>query len=151
MVSFITTRQARTGELICRAPERDPMGLDELDEDWVVWSEESQKVVLAYRPDVFDTHAFPPACLPTIYLTKGKRRRRPGDRTRPDDPWYVTLYLEPDVDRDADRYRSREAAVEGAVTLAQRFAEGEIDYRDLYQIPRHDYFERLDELTGRDP
>jgi hypothetical protein len=126
------------------------MGLDELADDWVVWNEGTRKVVLAYRPDVFDTQAFPPACLPTIYLTKGKRRRRPGDRTRPDDPWYVTLYLEPDVDRDADRFDSREAAVDGAVALARQFADGEIDYRGLYQVPRPAYFERLDELTGRD-
>lgn len=124
------------------------MGLDAVD-DWVVWADGREKAVLAYRPDVFDGDAFPAPCMPTIYLTKGRLRRQPGRQTRPDDPWYVTLYLEPDVDRDADRYESREAAEEGATDLAERFARGDVDYRSLYQVPRPEYFEKLDELTGR--
>jgi hypothetical protein len=126
------------------------MGFDSLPEAWVVWTDESQRSVLTYRPDVFDTQAFPAPCLPTIYLTKGKRRRRPGDQTRPTDPWYVTLYLEPEIERPAEQFDSREAAVEGACALARRFADGEIDYRALYQVPRPEYFEKLDELTGRE-
>jgi hypothetical protein len=34
------------------------------------------------------------------------------------------------------------------VDLATRFAEGDVDYRALYQVPREDYFARLDDLTG---
>lgn len=126
------------------------MGFDALEGGWTVWSDEREKSVLAYRPDVFDGQAFPAPCMPTIYLTKGQRRRRPGRNVRPGDAWYVTLYLEPEVSREAERYDSREAAVEGAVDLAARFDAGDVAYRDLYQVPRPDYLRRLDELTGRD-
>lgn len=126
------------------------MAFEGLVDDWVVWSDEREKAVLAYRPDVFDGGEFPAPCLPTIYLTKGRRSRHPGDPTRPSDPWVVTLYLEPDVDRSPDQYDSREEAEAGAVDLAGRFARGEIDYRAMYQVPREDYFRRLDELTGRE-
>ncbi len=125
----------------------------DLPDGWVVWSDEDDgRSVLAYRPDVFDADDFPAPCLPTLYLTQGKRSRRPGvnpgDRVL-DENWYVTLYLEPDVSREADRFSSREKALERAVSLARQFDDGEIDYRDLYQVPRERYFERLDELTGR--
>ncbi|NHN65066.1 hypothetical protein G9463_17405 [Haloarcula sp. JP-Z28] len=119
------------------------MDLSGLPDDWTVWNETDEKLILAYRPDVFDSEQFPAPCLPTIYLTRGKRTRRPGaDRTG--ESWYVTFYLEPEVERDADS-----AAVEGAVALATRFADGELDYRSLYQVPREAYLAKLDDLTGR--
>ena len=125
------------------------MSLDDLPAGWRRWSDEATKVVLVYRPDVFDTEDLPAPCLPTIYLTKGKRGRRPGrDRPAADDDWYVTLYLEPDVSRPPESYESREAAVAGAVDLAGAFADGAVDYRELYQLPRDDYLARLDDLTG---
>ena len=124
---------------------------DALPAGWTVWNESEHRCVLVYRPDVFDTHDYPAPCLPTIYLTHGRRSRRPGtDRSTVGDSWYVTLYLEPDVDRDADRFAAREAAVAGAIDLAERFATGAIDYRGLYQVPRKEYFAKLDELTGRE-
>jgi len=124
------------------------MDLSSLSEHWTVWSQTEAKLILAYRPDVFDSEQFPAPCLPTIYLTRGQRTRRPGaDRTGED--WYVTLYLEPEVDRTADSYTEREAAVEGAVDIANRFAAGELAYRSLYQLPREAYLDELDELTGR--
>jgi hypothetical protein len=121
-------------------------------EGWVVWNEEpDDRLILAYRPDVFDSEDFPAECLPTLYLTRGRRdARRPGASPAPDADWHVTLYLEPDVDHGGDRYESRDAAVAGALDLADSFARGEVDYRDLYQVPREPYFERLDELTGRE-
>jgi len=123
------------------------MDLDGLSEDWTVWNKTETELVLAYRPDVFDSEQFPAPCLPTIYLTRGKRTRRPGaDRTGED--WYVRLYLEPDVDRDAETTPDRETAVERTVDLANRFAEGGIDYRALYQVPREEYLDELDSLTG---
>lgn len=125
------------------------MGLADVTEGWVVWAEGEEKAVLAYRPDVFDSQSFPAPCLPTIYLSKGRRRRQPGRDTRPDDPWHVTLFLEPEVDREEGRYERRETAEEAAVDLAGRFAHGEVDYRGMYQVPREAYFEKLDELTGR--
>ena len=124
---------------------------DDLPEDWVVWNDEPDgRSVLAFRPDVFDSQAFPPECLPTIYLTRGRPSRRPShaDPIESGENWYVTLYLEPDVNRSADEYEARDEAVAGAVDLARRFADGQIDYRDLYQVPRETYFEKLDELTG---
>lgn len=127
------------------------MGFDAMADGWEVWTDGAEKAVLVYRPDVFDSAAFPAPCLPTIYVTKGRRRRLPGRQTRPDDPWYVTLFLEPEVNRTADEYEDRELAEDGARTLATRFADGAIDYRGLYQVPREDYFAKLDELTGRGP
>lgn len=127
------------------------MEFEGLPAGWTVWSQESTKAVLAYRPDVFDSHEYPSPCLPTLYVTKGKRSRRPGrDVPDPDDPWYVTLYLEPDVSHDERRYDARGAAVTGAVEQCEAFVQGDIDYRGLYQVPRPDYFEKLDELTGDD-
>jgi hypothetical protein len=122
---------------------------DALPTGWTVWNESEKRCVLVYRPDVFDTHDYPAPCLPTIYLTHGRRSRRPGaERSTTGDSWHVTLYLEPDVDRDADRFEGRGAAVAAAIDLAERFAAGDIDYRELYQVPREEYFEKLDELTG---
>ncbi|GGN89956.1 MULTISPECIES: DUF5820 family protein [Haloarcula] len=124
------------------------MDLDGLADDWTVWNETEAKLILAYRPDVFDSQNFPAPCLPTIYLTRGKRTRRPG-LDRSGDDWYVTLYLEPEVDRDAESFEDRASAVDAAVDLANRFASGEVDYRSLYQVPRDDYLDELDDLTGR--
>jgi hypothetical protein len=116
---------------------------------WEVWNAEETKCILAYRPDVFDSNAFPAPCLPTIYLTKGQRGRRPGPhRPAPSDPWYVTLYLEPEVDDGGQTYDSREAAIEGVHEVAESFASGEIDVHDMYQVPREAYLEKLDELCG---
>ena len=124
------------------------MQFEELAPGWEVWSVESTTAVLVFRPDVFDTDAFPAPCVPTIYVTKGKRGRRPGrDRPSASDPWYVTLYLEPDVTGEQREFDSREMAREGAADLAAAFARGDVDYRSLYQVPRPEYFSRLDELT----
>lgn len=126
------------------------MTLGDLPEEWVLWHEEPTKLILAYRPDVFDSEAFPAPCLPTVYASKGRRDRRPGRNTPdPDDPWYVTLYLEPDVAREAESFDTREAAAAGARELAEGFHAGDLDYRALYQVPRETYLDRLDELTGR--
>ncbi|MFP8957959.1 DUF5820 family protein [Natrialbaceae archaeon A-CW3] len=120
---------------------------------WVVWSDQDDgRAVLTFRPDVFNADDYPAPCLPTIYLTHGRRTRRPGvnpgDRQANPD-WHVTLYLEPDVYlRETNRFPTREEAVECALELARRFVAGDIDYRGLYQVPRERYFERLDELTG---
>lgn len=121
-----------------------------LGDGWQVWNAEEDRVIIAYRPDVFDGSEFPAACLPTIYVTRGRRTRRPeGNRNLPPDaPWMVTLFLEPDVNRDPEPHESLEDALETAKTLTRRFAAGEVDYRGLYQVPREDYFEKLDDLTG---
>ncbi|MDS0283296.1 DUF5820 family protein [Haloarcula onubensis] len=124
------------------------MDIAALAEDWTVWNRTETELILAYRPDIFDSETFPAPCLPTIYLTRGKRTRRPGaDRTGED--WYVTLYLEPEVDWQAAVEPEREAAVEAAVDLANDFAAGEFDFRSLYQVPREAYLDELDVLTGR--
>ena len=125
------------------------MEFDSLAEGWEVWTENEERAVLVFRPDVFDGDAFPAPCMPTIYVTKGKRRRKPGRDIRPDDPWYVTLFLEPEVNADEESFEAREDAVAAACDVARRIAGGDIDYRELNQVPRETYFERLDELTGR--
>jgi hypothetical protein len=124
------------------------MTLDSLGEAWTVWNEERGRVVLAYRPDVFDGSDLPAPCMPTIYVTRGRRGRRPGGERIGED-WFVTLYLEPEVDCGTDSYDTRDSAIDAAVDLAAEFAAGRIDYRSQYQVPREAYFERLDELTDR--
>ncbi len=122
-----------------------------LGDGWTVWNAEESRAVLAYRPDVFDGSTFPAACLPTVYVARGRRTRRPeGNRNLPPDaPWLVRLRLEPEIDRQPEAYDTRSAAIEWATELTRRFADGDVDYRSLYQIPREAYLEKLDELTGR--
>ena len=127
------------------------MPFEELADGWERWNEEEYKLVLTYRPDVFNSNDFPAPCLPTIHVTKGRRDRRPGRNTPdPSDPWYVQLYLEPEVTDEEHSCADRESAREMAAELAEQFAAGDVDYRGLYQVPRPAYLDRLDELTGRE-
>ncbi|ESS05157.1 MAG: hypothetical protein A07HR67_00138 [uncultured archaeon A07HR67] len=127
------------------------MSFEPLPDGWRVWNEEpSGRVILTFRPDVFDGSALPSACLPTIYLTNGSRRSRPGAGQYATDEWHVVLFLEPEIEAVAETHETRPAAVDAAVAVAERFAAGDVDYRDAYQVPREAYFERLDELVGDD-
>lgn len=122
---------------------------DELPEGWTTWNEESQKLILTYRPDVFNSDAYPAPCLPTIHIRKGRPSRKPGRNTpAPDASWYVQLYLEPDVTGADEAYDSRDEAEAAARELAAEFADGDVDYRGLYQVPREAYLDKLDDLTG---
>jgi hypothetical protein len=122
---------------------------EDLPAGWQVWSDEHEgRSVLTYRPEVFNTKDFPAPCLPTIYVSNGSRRRRPGASQVPTDTWHVSLFLEPEIEGPVERYDSRPAAVAGAVDLAARFVAGDVDYRDLYQVPRDAYLDRLDDLVG---
>lgn len=125
--------------------------VDDPPDGWTVWSADNDgRVILAYRPDVFDSTAFPPECLPTLYLTRGRRNsRRPGPERDTAADWFVTLFLEPVVNYPEQRFEDRADAIAELHRLAEQFADGEIDYRALYQVPRESYFEKLDELTGR--
>lgn len=126
--------------------------MEELPAGWELWSDEPDRQVFVYRPDVFDSQAFPSPCLPTLYLSNGPHRyRRPEQRhERGGDAWYLTLYLEPDVVLTEERYDDRADVVSAASELARRFADGDLDYRGAYQVPRETYLDRLDELTGRE-
>ena len=118
---------------------------------WEVWNAEpGGRVVLAYRPDVFDSEAFDPACLPTLTVAPGRSPDRPPTRRDRADGWHAVLYLEPDIRvRNCDaRFDDRASAVDGAREIAGRFARGGIDYRSAYQRPREAYLDRLDDLTG---
>jgi hypothetical protein len=125
--------------------------MDEPPAGWERWSVgDDGRVVLAYRPDVFDGDAFPAACMPTLYLTRGRRNaRRPGAERDTALDWFVTLFLEPEVTVTQERFESREDALDALRTMAAAFADGAIDYRDSYQVPRDAYLDELDELTGR--
>lgn len=129
------------------------MSLDGLPEGWAVWNHvEEDRLILAYRPDVFDGSTFPPACLPTIYVREGEQDlRRAGGRPTPDTAgtWTVTLFLEPEVEAGFGTFDTWSAAVERATALAADFDGGGIDVRSLYQRPREDYLDRLERLTGR--
>lgn len=120
---------------------------------WVVWSDDGEgRAVYTYRPDVFEGESFPAPCLPTIYISTrppDQRRRRAGQSST---DWHVSLLLEPEVrvrDREAT-YSTREAAVDGAISVAEAFSNGEIDVRAVYQVPREAYLDALERLTGRD-
>lgn len=120
-----------------------------LGDGWRVWNEEPEgRTILVYRPDVFDGDRFPPACLPTVYVTNGSPRNRPGAARRETDRWQVTLFLEPEVEGESSTHGERAAAVAAATDLTRRFTDGQIDYREIYQVPRDAYFAKLDELTG---
>ncbi|MFC6724207.1 DUF5820 family protein, partial [Halobium palmae] len=126
-----------------------PVSFDSLPDGWTVWTDESDgRAILVYRPDVFDTEAFPAPCMPTLFLTDRSQKRRPEARYVVTDSWYVTLTLEPDVEGETEEYDTREAAVDGAREYARRFVDGEVDYRALYQVPRDEYLDELDELVG---
>lgn len=125
------------------------MDLPELPDGWRVWNEEPEgRIILVFRPDVFTEDVVPAACLPTIYVTNGSRRRRPGAGQYRTDEWHVVLFLEPEIEAVAETYDERGEALEAAGDVAERFAVGEIDYREQYQRPRERYFEELDRLIG---
>lgn len=129
------------------AADADPPG------GWATWNEEADgPVVLAFRPDVFDADRFPAPCLPTLLVSSGSTRRRPGrGRGRTGERWHVTLGLEPEVRVERTRHDSREAARDAAFDLAAAFDAGEVAYRDAYQVldGRRAYLDELDRLTGR--
>lgn len=123
------------------------MDLPTLPDGWQVWNAGSDgRVVLTYRPDVFDSAAFPAPCLPTIYVTEGPRDRRPAASRRGTAGWQAILYLEPEIELDRRTYTDREEALDGAVALASAFVDGEMNFRDAYQLPRESYLDKLDEL-----
>ena len=125
------------------------MSFESLPDGWRVWNEEpSGRAILVYRPDVFGSGDLPDECLPTIYLTNGARNARPGSGQYATDEWHVVLFLEPEIEAVSETHESREAGAAGAVDVAERFAAGEVDYRGAYQVPREDYFARLDEFVG---
>lgn len=123
--------------------------MEELPAGWTTWSDEGDDLILAYRPDVFDADEFPAACLPTIYVTRGRRNhRRPGpDRSVATD-WFVTLFLEPDVTLVEERFDRRSGATAFARELATDFDNGALDLRAAYQVPRESYLAKLEALTG---
>ena len=123
----------------------------DLPESWRVWNEDDTgSAILVYRPDVFDSQQYPAPCLPTIRVSQRpptERRRRAGSTH---EGWYVWLALEPEVRvKSVDAaFDTRPEAVAGAVDLAERFDGGAVDYRGAYQVPRDDYLDELDDLTG---
>nr|WP_217563526.1 DUF5820 family protein [Halalkaliarchaeum desulfuricum] len=120
-----------------------------LPDGWTVWNDGSDgRVVLTYRPDVFDSSAFPAPCLPTLYVTDGPRDSRPAAARREKRGWQVVLFLEPEIELERRAYDDCSEALEGAVSLAEQFAAGEIEFREAYQLPREAYLAKLDELVG---
>lgn len=126
--------------------------LADLPDGWTVWNDEDDgEVVVVFRPDVFDSEAFPAACLPTLRVTRGDPERRPAAERRRADDWHVTVYLEPEVTLPlSPSFPDRRAAVDGSVDVARRFAAGEFDLRGAYQVPREAYLDRLTALVGED-
>lgn len=130
------------------AADAPPLTDEALPEGWRVWTDGADgRAIVVFRPDVFDADRFPAPCLPTLYLTNGSRRARPGAGQRRTDEWHVTLFLEPEVEAESRTFDDRAAALAGVHDAAARFAAGEIDYRGAYQVPREEYLDELDELV----
>ena len=130
---------------------REPRESPEPPAGWQVWNEEpGSRLVLAFRPDVFDTEAFPAPCLPTIAVAPGRGPDQLPERRARQSGWYRALFLEPAVRIHAAdaTYDEWPDAVEGAHDIAARFVAGEIDYRGAYQQPREAYLAMLDELIA---
>ncbi|WP_158056323.1 DUF5820 family protein [Halorussus halophilus] len=128
------------------------MSDNELPEGWTVWNDESEgRRILAYRPDVFDGGQFPAPCMPTIYVAPGAPNRPPAEsEVGTPTVWRVEFFLEPDVQLTSPQtFDTRDEALDGARELADEFAAGELDFRGAYQVPREEYLDELDELTGR--
>ncbi|WP_321112968.1 DUF5820 family protein [Halorussus salinisoli] len=148
------------------APTRDSAGRDSPDDadppedgssdanlpdGWTVWNDEpGGRRILAYRPDVFDADQFPAACMPTLYVAAGAPNRPAAEAEYGTTKvWRVEFFLEPEVELvPARTYDTREDALTGARELAGEFTRGELDHRDAYQVPRDEYLDELDELTG---
>jgi hypothetical protein len=119
---------------------------------WTVWNDEPRgRRILVFHPEKFnETNDLPAPCLPTILVSNRSRAARPGASRVRTGTWHAVLTLEPEVEAVVEAFDSRAAAVAGANDIADRFADGEIDYRAAYQVPRETYFDRLDEVVGRE-
>ena len=119
---------------------------------WTVWNDEPRgRRILVFRPEVFnESNDLPAPCLPTILISNRSRAARPGASRVRTGTWHAVLTLEPEVEAVVEEFDTRAAAVEGANGIARRFAAGEVDYREVYQVPREAYFERLDEVLRRE-
>lgn len=120
---------------------------------WDLWDHEpGSRLILAYRPDIFDGSRHPPACLPTIYVREGRkdlRRAGPQPAAGSSGQWTVTLFLEPEVSTRLAACESMDDATEAAIDQATAFVNGEIDLRELYQRPREEYLSTLETMIGR--
>ena len=122
-----------------------------LPEGWRVWNEEDEgRVILVFRPDVFDSQQFPPECLPTIYVSQRPPQERLPRLDAERSDWYVALRLESEVQVKTvgSRHERRAGAIQEAVEIARAFEDGEIDFRESYQVPREEYLNALEEHTG---
>lgn len=122
-----------------------------LPKGWRVWNEEDEgRVILVFRPDVFDSQQFPPECLPTIYVSQRPPQERLPRLDAERSDWYVALRLEPEVQVQTvgSQHETRDAAIDEAVEIAESFVAGEIDFRESYQVPRDEYLDALEAYTG---
>ena len=128
------------------------MDTDAVPDGWSVWDHvEDDRLILAYRPDIFDGTQFDPACLPTLYVREGERDlRRTGlaPATGTEGMWTVTLFLEPEVSERLGACQSFKAACELAFDHARAFTRGEIDIEAIYHDPREAYLDTLDSMLG---
>ena len=118
---------------------------------WTLWNDEPRgRRILVFRPDVFNESSDLPApWLPTSLVSNRSQAARPGASRIRTGTWRAVLTLEPEVEAVVEEFPDRAAAVAGADDIARRFAEGTVDYRAAYQVPRPAYLDRLDEVVGR--
>jgi len=78
------------------------------------------------------------------------RNARPGSGQPVRDRVARRPLLRAEIEAIAETYESPEAGAAAAVDVAERFVAGDVDYRAAYQVPREEYFERLDEYVGEE-
>ncbi len=126
----------------------------DLPSGWRIWHDRPDDIfVLTYRPDVFDSDAFPASCLPTVTVKPARARGRSGRPRDPEStgPWVAELLLEPDAPLDRRRAADRSAAIEAGLELAGAFVEGTYDLGSPYADPPSAYLERLESLLTGGP
>lgn len=124
--------------------------LSTLADGWEIWNNEPHgRIILVFRPDIFNTTDYPPACLPTITIGPGTRPNAPPDHRQASNAWHVVLYLEPRVritTKDTS-VPTRPEAIDYALSLSHEFTNGNIDFDDAYIEPRPEYLTKLNQLT----
>lgn len=122
---------------------------------WVAWhTDPGGGQVWTFRPDIFDADRFSAPCLPTLTVSRA-RRRGPRGRPAPNDrrrPWAVALRLEPTVLLDRTTVPDRDEATSLAREWAAAFSGDEYDCAAAYgDHPRDDYLDTLGALLPADP
>ncbi|MFB6196746.1 MAG: DUF5820 family protein, partial [Halobacteriaceae archaeon] len=78
--------------------QRHRMESQGIPDGWVIWNDEPERLILAFKPDVFNSSDFPAPCLPTIQVSQSDPdQRRSRSVASGDGSWHVVCHLEPEI------------------------------------------------------